>query len=393
VLEKFFAALMTGAALFASSQATAAGSVPRFDGRTIAPAAIDAAAESLRARARVPGLAVAVVDHGEVVFLNAYGQRDVAGALPLKTDTVMYGASLTKAAFAVMVLQLADEGVINLDRPLADYLPKPLPAYEKYADLANDPRWRKVTARMVLDHTTGFPNFRFFNPDGKLDFKFEPGSRYAYSGEGMNLLQFVLENGLGLEVGAEMKRRVFDRFGMTHTSMTWQPQYADNVTTGYDAAGSAEGHHKRESVRAAGSMDTTIEDYAKFLAAVTLGAGLKSGTYADMMRPQLVITSAHQFPTLDNSNPPQNARWGLAAGLGWVVFRGPYGPAFYKGGHDDYTDNHAVCVARQKRCLLMMTNSGVGARLFAPLTAAVMGDPGTPWSWEFNPPLPLEPAA
>ena len=208
----------------------------------------------------------------------------------------------------------------------------------------------------------------------------------------MNLLQFVLENGLGLDVGAEMKKRVFDRFGMTHTSMTWQPQYADNVTTGYDADGKANPHDQRSHVRAAGSMDTTITDYARFLAAVTRGAGLKTGTYADMLRPQIMITSAHQFPTLDFSHMPDDPHWALAAGLGWVVYKGRYGPSFYKGGHDDFTDNHAVCVEAQKRCLLMMTNSGVGARLFPALTAAVMGDPGTPWSWEYNPILPLAPA-
>jgi CubicO group peptidase (beta-lactamase class C family) len=133
-----------------------------------------------------------------------------------------YGASLTKAAFAYMVMQLVDEGRLELDAPIARYLPKPLPQYPKYADLASDARWERLTPRMLLSHTSGFPNFRFLNPDGKLDFKFDPGTRYAYSGEGINLLQFVLEAGLGLKVGQEMQRRVFDRFDMKRTSMVWR---------------------------------------------------------------------------------------------------------------------------------------------------------------------------
>ena len=377
----------------ASALPAQAAVIPRFDGKTTDALTIETQTKAIMAKARIPGLSIAVIDHGKVMFTGAYGRRDVEHDLPMTLDTVMYGASLTKAAFTVMVLQLVDEGVLTLDTPLAQYLKKPLPAYEKYADLANDPRWERLTARMILDHTTGFPNFRWINPDGKLDFKFDPGARYAYSGEGINLLQFVLENGLGLDVGKEMKRRIFDRFGMTHTSMTWQPQYEDNITTGYDEAGKAEPHDHRDNVRAAGSMDTTIGDYARFLAGVTSGGGLKKATFAEMLRPQIAITSQHQFPTLDFSHMPDNAGWKLSAGLGWIVFQSPYGPAFYKSGHDDYTDNHAVCVERLRRCVLIMTNSGVGARAFPALVAAVMGDIGEPWSWELNPILPLEPAA
>jgi CubicO group peptidase (beta-lactamase class C family) len=122
-----------------------------------------------------------------------------------------------------MVLQLVEEDLFELDRPLHEYLSEPIPHYDDYADLAGDDRWRILTARHVLTHATGFANFRWLEEDGKLRFHFEPGDRYAYSGEGFYLLQFVLEEGLGLDVKAEMQRRVFDRFGMATTSM----QYGD----------------------------------------------------------------------------------------------------------------------------------------------------------------------
>ncbi len=274
---------------------------------------------------QVPGLAVALIEDGRVVFTRSYGLANLEAQRPLQNDTVMYGASLTKLAFAYLVMQLVDEKVIDLEQSIAKYLPKPLPEYEKYADLAQDERWRKLTPRILLDHTTGFPNFRFLNPDEKLDFKFDPGTRYAYSGEGINLLQFVLETGLGLDVGREMQRRVFDRFGMKRSSMTWREDFAPDYADGYDEHGKREGHHQRRNVRAAGSMDTTIEDAAKFLAGFLRGEGLSPAARAEMLRPQIAIRSAHQFPTLDAAENPALAEIELGAGLGCVLFRSPLG--------------------------------------------------------------------
>ena len=365
----------------------------RLDGRTMSPAQIDAEVERLRVTGKVPGVAVALIREGRVVHLTASGLRDVQSKAPLTTDTVMYGASLTKLAFAYMVMQLADEGRVGLDASIAEDLPKPLTDYPKYADLKGDERWRRLTPRILLLHASGFANFRFLEPDEKLRFHFEPGARYAYSGEGINLLQFGLEADRRLDVGREMKARVFEPLGMTRTSMTWRDDFSANLATGYLADGSASPHDQRESVRAAGSMDTTIADYAKFLAAMQSGRGLSARSRAEMTRPQLPIVSAHQFPTLDEARGGYDRTHKLAAGLGLVVFEGRYGKAFMKGGHDDQTDNMALCVEARRTCILMMSNSGVGARIYPALAAALLGETGAPWDWEYNPRLPLAPPA
>lgn len=161
---------------------------------------------AIRATTSANGLALAVVDRGQVVFVHAYGIRNAAGQ-PLTTDTVMYGASLTKTVFAYLVLQLVDGGRLQLDRPIAEDLDRPLPAYgpdpqfpDKYGpyrDLADDPRWKRITPRMCLNHSTGFSNFWFIEPDRKLRIHFEPGTHFSYSGEGFSLLQFVVEHGRG----------------------------------------------------------------------------------------------------------------------------------------------------------------------------------------------------
>jgi len=175
-------------------------------------AAIDSEAPQLMRRESVQGMALAVVEDGNVAYVAAYGRRNVERNLPLTADTVMYGASLTKTAFAYMVLQLVDEGRLNLDTSVAELLPRPLPEYEDYTDLVSDERWRALTPRILLTHTSGFANFRWLEEDKRLRFHHDPGTRYGYSGEGFYILQLVLEQGLGLDVGKEMQAECVNLF-------------------------------------------------------------------------------------------------------------------------------------------------------------------------------------
>src|ERR1700728_4498838 len=169
-------------------------------------AAIDGEVSKIMTQTGTKGAAVAVIDHGKVSYVHAYGIRNANGDL-LTTDTIMYGASLTKTVFSYQVLQLVDQGKLKLDTPIKDDLEKPLIEYGShtddkflgkygpYTDLADDPRWEKITPRMALTHSTGFNNFWFIEPDQKLQIHFDPGTRFSYSGEGFILLQFVIENG------------------------------------------------------------------------------------------------------------------------------------------------------------------------------------------------------
>jgi CubicO group peptidase (beta-lactamase class C family) len=374
--------LLCAAVLIAAAASPAVARVPT-------EAALDAEVARAMAATQTRGLAIAIIDKGRVVRVRSYGERNAAGA-PLQTDTIMYGASLTKSAFAYLVMQLVEEGRLDLDRPLADYLDHPLPDYpteNKYApwvDLAGDERWRSITARHALTHSVGFANFAFVEPDGKLRFHFDPGARYAYSGEGMILLQFVIERGLGLDVGVEMQRRIFDRFGMKNTSMIWRPDFATNLADGWRADGSAEPHDERSKVRAAGSMDTTIDDIAKFAAGYVRGEGLGAKTRAELTRPQLAITTASQFPSLQPELPVDQRSKALAAGLGVITFRGPQGTGFMKGGHNDSTGNTLVCIERGQRCMVILANDVRAEAAFPKLVEFVLGKTGAPWRWEYG---------
>lgn len=346
--------------------------------------AIDAAARRLMQREKVEGLALAVIEGGQIGHVTAYGRRNVERDLPLTTDTVMYGASLTKTAFAYMVLQLVDEGKLDLDASVAELLPRPLPEYPDYGDLVGDERWRALTPRIVLNHTTGFANFRWLEDDEKLRFHHAPGSRYGYSGEGFYVLQLVLEEGLGLDVGKEMQTRVFDRFGMTNTSMAWRPDFAANLADGYGLDGTMEPHDERSGPSAAGSMDTTIADQARMWAGIVRGDGLSAASRAELVRPQVPIATAHQFPTLRDWVEPKNAEIGLAAGLGLVTFRDVSGPAWFKGGHNDWTGNMVICLEAGQRCLVMLANDVRAEWIFPELARLTLGETRMPWTWEYD---------
>lgn len=355
--------------------------VERLDGRKLTLREIDRTIYDLMDGARVTGLGIALVRDGRVVLQRSYGFRDAGKHYPLNPASVMYSASLTKAAFGYMVMQLVDEKIVDLDRPISQYLPMKLPAYNYYRDLASDSRWNRITPRILLSHTAGFPNSRGLNTDGKLDIKFDPGTRYAYSAEGINLMQFVLENGFGLNTGDEMQKRVFKRFGMNKTEMTWRADFADDLAVGHDEQGKVLGHPKRTRVSASGSMDTTVEDYALFLAGLARGDGLSAAGFKEMTRPQIAIHSLREFPTLLTTTTQDNDGIGLAYGIGWGVYDSPFGRAAFKEGNDAGWNHYAIWFPERNSALLLMSNSSNAESIFKPLADELLGNVCMPWFW------------
>lgn len=334
------------------------------------------------------GLAIATIAKGKVASVQAFGERNAKGD-PLTPQTIMYGASLTKAVFAYSVLRLVDEGKVDLDQPIAAMLAKPLPdygnldAYGNWGDLAGDERWRTITPRMVLNHSTGFANFAFLEPDQKLRIHFDPGSRYGYSGEGISLLQFALDEN-GLDTAQQVQRLVFDPLKMPNSSLIWRPDFAANLADGWEIDGKAVPHDERSRVRAAGSMDTTITDLANFAAALVSGEGLSKAARAELLRPGLAIRSRSQFPTLQGDAPAAERPVGVASSVGLITFTGPQGAAFFRGGHNDSTGNTLVCLEKGERCVLIMSNDVRAEAAFPMIVRDILGETGAPWRWIFG---------
>jgi len=357
-------------------------SVTRLDGSTISVAEVDATMTRLMKAAEVTAAGIAVFHNGKLEFLKAYGFRDKERNLPLTVDSVMSAASISKVAFAYLAMELVDEGKFDLDKPIYQYLPKPLPEYPKYSDLVNDPRYKLITARMLLSHTSGFANCRWMEEDRKLKIHFEPGSRFAYSGEGIDLLQLVVETTTKKPLDELMQQQVFEPLGMTRTSMVWQDRFESDYANGYDEYGRSVGAHRWKNADAAGSMQTTIHDQARFLQGVMDGGSLKGKTREQMLSPQIQISSKHQFPTLSGETTDENKSIRLSYGLAWGLYWAPYGKVFFKEGHDDGWRNYAVCFDKQKSGLVIMANSSNGEGIFKEVLEAVLKDTFTPIGWE-----------
>jgi CubicO group peptidase (beta-lactamase class C family) len=345
------------------------------------PAHVDDEMKRLMTLAAVPGLALAIVEGGRVVHETAYGFADRDAGVPLLPTTVMSAASLTKPVFAHLVLQLVDDGVLSLDATLPALLAKPLPDYPEFADLRGDPRWQRVTPRMLLSHTSGLVNWRWINDDNRLDFKFDPGSRFVYSGEGLQILQLVVEERTRADLADLVQRRVFDRFGMRSTSMTFRADFEGRAATTYDGAGKPVAHERQPRARAAGSMDTTVEDYARFLVGVLDGVGLSPSSAREMLSPQVAIVSPTEFPSHWPGETDANRRVGLSYGLGWGLYRSPSGPAFFKEGHSDSTNNFVLAFEGSKTGVVLLSNSGNAERMFFPAVEALFGETCLPWFW------------
>ena len=368
-------------------------SVRRPDGTEIALSRIDATITELMQAAHVTGCGIATFHDGKIAYLKAYGLRDVEKRLPLTPDSVMTSASLSKAAFAVVVMRLVQDGMLDLDKPIFQYLPKPLYEYPSYADLQGDERYKKLTLRILLSHTSGFPNWRAFEDDRKLKIHFEPGTRYAYSGEGIELAQLVAETVTAKSLTVLMQEKLYRPVRMDRTSMVWESRFESDFANGYDEYGRSLGPERRSTPAAAGSMQTTLHDYATFLSALMRQKILNIRTFGEMQNAQISIHSAHQFPSLATETTTANDKIRLRYGLGWGLYSSPYGKALFKEGHDEGW-RHLALFFRNGSGILIMTNSSNGEGIFKPLTDSVLGATSFPFDWDgytpYNllPPLP-----
>ena len=357
--------------------------IRRAVGQIINSRYVDSIAGKLLDTAQLTGLQLGIINNNKVVYTNSYGYKNKAKNQLNDTSTCFYAASLAKPLFAYIVMQLVDEGKIDLDKPLYLYLPKPLPEYENYKDLKGDDRWKLITARHCLDHTTGLPNWREYNPhdNKKLEIFFMPGTMYAYSGEGIYLLQMVVETITKRHLEEIAQEKIFKPFKMTRTSFLWQPSFESDYATGHDMNGDTLPKYRSKKENAAGSMETTIADYSRFMAMVMQGKMLSAKSYQEMFTPQISINSARQFPSLDTSTTAENKKVQLSYGLGWGLFTSSVGKAFFKEGHGAGWVNYVIGFPDKKTAVVIMCNDANGESIFKELVEKIAGVT-IPWYWE-----------
>jgi hypothetical protein len=131
-------------------------------------------------------------------------------------------------------------------------------------------------------------------------------------------------------------------------------------------------------------MDTTIVDMSLLFAAMVRGDLLSPAARREFSRPQLPITTASQFPSLQEEVPPAARKKNLAAGLGVIAFDGPQGHGFAKAGHNDSTGNMAVCLEAAKRCVVVLGNDLRAEAAIPYLVDFILGETGMSWDWEYG---------
>lgn len=402
--------------LAATTAAFAAGpTIRQLDGKKLPIPDADALARRVFAENHVTGAEIAIINDGQLAWISAYGLRDTQLHLAMQPDTTTWAASITKSVFATYVMQLAQQGVVPLDTPIAQMLPKPLDSYADYketaAEILRDPRYPTITPRMLLAHTSGLGNFAALEPDRKMHLHYAPGTRFSYSGDGINLLQLVVEQKMGLPLQQLMQAAIFTPLRMQQTALTWNPAFQSNVADRYDTDGKFIAHTRRDNARAAGSMTTSAQDLVNFTTALLArekeGKGmkiargltgmplnaaqdtqafpplLKPETFKQMLTPAISIDALHQFPLFEDRKGTEGPAVGLAYGLGWgLLTRTKFGEAFFKEGHGDGAQNYMICFTRHRDCMILLTNSDNGELAFQPLLEGILGDTVTPWEWE-----------
>jgi CubicO group peptidase (beta-lactamase class C family) len=359
-------------------------SLRKLDGSTISIAEAEAFARKTLADKKVTGAQIAVLNNGRLVWSFAYGNRQLNPDLPMTPDTNIWAASITKGTFGVYVQKLVEKENFPLDTPIYKLLPNSLETYPNYketaTDIVKDPRWPRVTPRMLLNHTSSLINFAFLEPTKKMQLHSEPGTVYRYSGEGFNLLQFVIEQQKGRPLDQLMEDALFKPLGMTQTGMIYRKDFDPNVADRFNEQGEFISKTRRFPARAGGNMSTSVNDLAKLATALLSGKLVKT---KELLKPTIRIVSAKQFDPVQPTTP---AFPNIAYSMGWgLLTKTTFGPAFFKEGHGDGAQNFMICFTKSKSCMILLSNSDNGERAFRPLLENILGNTVTPWAWHSYP--------
>lgn len=346
--------------------------------------------------AGVPGAAIAVVDRRKLAWSRSFGVKNILTRDPVRDDTLFEAASMTKPVFAYVVMRLADEKRLDLDKPLVQY--------RRPANLGSDPNLERITARHVLEHSSGLPNWA----SEPLVTSSAPGSRYSYSGEAFIWLQLVVETILGMGLGSVMRAKLFDPAGMTHSSFGWDEEIAGLAVYGHSEPPEGEqtlpaqptrelgnrllpvatkwrkpiaGWTYEDSIAAmretdprtppsthdllvnsAGGLLMTASDYAKFMALMMDRPGRAAWEISDAAR-QAMLT-----PRLDVRGRD------ISRGLGWELEQSPAGPLFqHSGSNYGIFKTMGVGDARSGRAIVIFTNAANGNALAARIIRQATG--------------------
>ncbi len=351
--------------------AAPSGDLPAFT------AQLDAQTPRWLKQYQAPGAAVALVRGGEVVWSKGYGLADKERNIPVTTDTVFQVASISKSVTAWGVMRLAQNGQLDLDAPVAQYLTRwQLPPSEYDAG--------GVTIRRLLSHSAGLSlhGYPGLPPDqplpsleeslsgnnggaGDVRIVMEPGAQYSYSGGGYTLLQLVIEEVTGQSFSDYMQREILDPLGMSHSSFEWRSDLQPATAVGYNLAGRPHPNFLFTEKAAAG-LYTTAPDLARIVAAgmpgpngAAAGRGVLEPETLDLMfTPVVPLQGIEKF-------------LGGAMGLGHFVETLPDGTkAVSHGGSNQGWQLQFMALPERGEGIVILTNGDRGMDVYVEVLRA-----------------------
>ena len=298
----------------------------------------------------IPGLAIAIVNNGQIVHHQTYGYANVEQKTPVTTQTIFEGASISKSVFGHFVMTYVEDGTLDLDKPLYEYLP--------YPDLAHDERYKKITARMALSHRTGLPNWRENEEGGQLRIKFEPGTSYEYSGEAYQYLAMVLkafEGDSWDSLEAAFQERIAKPLGLEHTVFIQTPYTKKYKAEPYDDEGNwinwKEDYwtQKNQGVfGAAFSIHSEAIDFSKWMIGVMNKEILSQESYDKLFKSHAII-------------PDQEVE--VTYTLGFFKYPFPIANTYGHGGNNEGFTSYFTLDTDQDWGYVLFTNSEYGQQL------------------------------
>ncbi|PQA94463.1 hypothetical protein B0A69_08325 [Chryseobacterium shigense] len=299
---------------------------------------------------KIPILGLGIIEGGTLKQIKVFGK--IKDDISVPYNTIFNVASLTKPITAMVALHLVSTGKWDLDEPVYTYWTDP--------DIANDPRNKQLTTRIILSHQTGFPNWRFMKENKKLSFDFDPGTKFQYSGEGFEYLRKAMENKFKKPLEQLARELIFQPLKMNDTNYIWDENTDKNrFATGYDKNGKPYKTEENKLANAADDLHTTVEDYGNFLADILNGGHLHKDLYLQMMKRQVQTRKNKYY------------------GLGFVIYdlgNGEY--ALSHGGSDEGSFCLTVIFPKTKQGLLIFTTSDNGYKVFDKLLAHYLGKNG-----------------
>ena len=367
VYSTFFRRLLTVASVVVLLAAADRAPAAQTTGDELSSASIaqkiDVMVPRLMKLHHVPGVSVVGIEDHKIKWTRQFGVCEAGKDRKVRPDTLFEACSMTKPVFAYVVLQLVEQGKLDLDRPLVEYLDEPY--------LSDEPRHRAITARMVLCHTCGFPNWR---KKGKpLRVLFEPGDRFEYSGEGFKYLQHVVEHITGKPLDEHMHNALFGPVGMKNCAVAWNDRVARLAASGHDDQGRVKKSGPRfMEANSAASLFCSPTEYAQFLLEIMRPDRSAAHSLSKKMIDQMLTRQSKVTPRrpIKRRSPATSAD--VYFGLGWQIDATPSGDRFYHGGTNG---NGFRCYnefdPRRGRGIVLMTNSLSGKRLWEEVIVAV----------------------